>query len=134
MALFHLLNSQQSITKFPWQLSFTAKRIVCQVKVHKITHKIFWKVTAPCRLQMFCFSFNNIHFKGFFVLSDLEGCFWEKLSKKNFTKSWRISLSFFAVLPWNMASVQFFLIKQIFERKKNHQGQHPDVRPSFSLK
>ena len=70
MALFHLLNSQQSITKFLWQLSFTAKRIVCQVKVHKITHKIFWKVTAPCRLQMFYFLFNNIHFKGFLVLCD----------------------------------------------------------------
>ena len=61
----HLLDSLQSITKLPWQLSFNAKRIVCQMKVHKITHKIFWEVTAQCRLQMFCFSFNNVHFKRF---------------------------------------------------------------------
>ena len=40
------------------------------MKVDKITHKIFWKVTAPCRLQMFCFSFNKVHFKRFSLLSD----------------------------------------------------------------
>ena len=28
----------------------------------------------------------------------------------------------------------FFLMKQIFEEKKNHQGQRPEVRISFSLK
>ena len=39
ITLFHLLGSQQSITKLPWQLSFTAQKIVFQMKVHKITHK-----------------------------------------------------------------------------------------------
>ena len=52
------------------------------MKVHKITLKIFWKVTTPCRLQMFCFHLITFTLKGFLELSDRLKPDFEKSSKE----------------------------------------------------
>ena len=49
---------------------------MCQMEVHKVTHKIFWKVTAPCRLQMMFI------LKGLLVVNDCLKPAFEKISKE----------------------------------------------------